>query len=106
MSVQENSRIYKSGGEFSEYVHKTTRRFWEHYRKLPSHVQKLADKQFKLLKENPSYPSLRFEKLEGYDNYWSVRVTRGYRAVASKEGETFIWFFIGEHHTVYNWLGR
>lgn len=106
MSGQKDSHTSKSSGEFSEYVHKTTKPFWELYRKLPPHVQTLADKQFKLLKENPSYRSLRFEKLEGYDNYWSVRVTRGYRAVASKEGKTFVWFFIGEHDTVYNWLRR
>lgn len=106
MSGQEDSRTYESSGEFSQYVHKATPRFWELYRKLPPRIQTLADKKFKLLKENPSYHSLRLEKLEGYDNYWSVRVTKGYRAVASKEKESFVWFFIGEHDTVYNWLGR
>jgi mRNA-degrading endonuclease RelE of RelBE toxin-antitoxin system len=91
---------------FSEYVHKAPRCFWRLYQKLPPSVQKLAKKQFELLKENPSHQSLRFEKLEGYDNYWSARVTRGYRAVASKDAEGFVWLFIGKHDEVYNWLGR
>ena len=94
-----DSNIYKSSAELPRYVHKTTRRFWECYQRLPSTIQKLADKQFERLKEDPTHPSLRLEKIEGYD-YWSVRVTRGYRAVASKDEEGFVWFLIGKHDTV------
>lgn len=86
------------------YVHKTTPRFWNCYHKLPLRVQDLADKQFKLLKENPSHRSLRFEKLAGFDHYWSARVTKGYRAVATKDEEGFVWFLIGSHDFVYNSL--
>ena len=105
MSGQGDSNIYKSSAEFPGYVHKTTPRFWNSYQKLPPVVQKLADKQFERLKEDPTHPSLRLEKLERYD-YWSVRVTRGYRAVASKDEEGFVWFFIGKHDVVYDSLSR
>ena len=103
MSGQGDSSIYKSSPELPGYVHKTTPRFWECYQRLPSTIQKLADKQFERLKEDPTHPSLRLEKLERYD-YWSVRVTRGYRAVASKDEEGFVWFLIGKHDTVYGSL--
>ena len=105
MLRQGDSNIYKSSAELPRYVHKTTPRFWECYQRLPQVIQKLADKQFERLKEDPIHPSLRLEKLEGYD-YWSVRVTRGYRAVASKDEEGFVWFLIGKHDTVYESLKR
>ena len=101
MSGQGESSIYRSSR--SRRIHKTTRRFWANYRKLPAHVQRLADKQFQRLKENPSHPSLNFKKLEGYD-YWSVRVTRGYRAAAFEDGEGFVWFSIGKHDEIYEEL--
>ena len=105
MSGQGDSSISKSGSEFPGYVHKTTPRFWDCYQSLPPSVQKLADKQFERLKKDATHPSLRLEKLQGYD-YWSVRVTRGYRAVASKDEEGFVWFFIGKHDVVYDSLKR
>ena len=93
MSGLEDSSIYRSSVALPGYVHKTTPRFWECYQRLPLTVQKLADKQFERLKEDPTHPSLRLERLEGYD-YWSVTVTRGYRAVASKDEEGFVWLLI------------
>ena len=47
-----------------------------------------------LLKENPSHPSLRFKPV---GPYWSVRVTDAYRALAIREGDTLVWFFVGNH---------
>jgi len=31
------------------------------------------------------------------ENIWSVRVSRGYRAVGTLEGDTVTWFWIGGH---------
>lgn len=101
MSGRGDSSIYRSNR--SRHIHKTTRRFWANYRSLPARVQRLADKQFQQLKENLNYPSLNFKKLEGYD-YWSVRVTREYRAVAFEDEEGFVWFAIGKHDEVYESL--
>jgi len=59
-----------------------------------------------VLKANPTHPSLRLEKLAEYD-YRAARVMRGYRAVASKDEEGFVWFFIGKigkHDVVYGSL--
>ena len=59
MSKQGDSSIYNSSVELPGYVHKTTLRFWECYQRLPPVVQKLADKQFERLKQDPTHPSLR-----------------------------------------------
>ena len=42
--------------------HLTLPLFWQHYQSLPKKVQKLADKNFQLLKSNPTHPSLHFKK--------------------------------------------
>ena len=53
--------------------------FWECYQRLPDEIREIADKNFKLLQDNPQHPSSRFRKVGGY---WSARVGRGYRALA------------------------
>jgi mRNA-degrading endonuclease RelE of RelBE toxin-antitoxin system len=69
--------------------------FWSHYGELPEHVQKKADKNFRLLKKNPRHPSLHFKKVSS--NMWSARVGRKYRAVAFEVPEGYAWFWIGPH---------
>jgi hypothetical protein len=68
--------------------------FWECYNHLPSSIQELADKNFRILKENPYHPSLHLKKV---GRYWSVRVGRNYRSVAVETEEGLIWFWIGTH---------
>ncbi len=75
--------------------HYTTPDFWQCYSKLPSHICKLADKNFELLKKTSTHPSLHFKKV---GNYWSVRVGINYRAIAIRVSEGFIWFWIGSHN--------
>jgi hypothetical protein len=68
--------------------------FWETYGVLPQSIQDLADKNFKLLKENSNHPSLHLKKV---GKYWSVRVGRKYRAVAVEMQAGLLWFWIGVH---------
>jgi len=68
--------------------------FWKAYRALPKSIQKRADKSFSQLISNPSHNSLHFKPV---GRYWSVRVSRDYRAVAIKDGGDCIWFWIGSH---------
>ncbi len=68
--------------------------FWECYRKLPSDIQELADKNFKLLKTNPRHPSLHLKKVR---NYWSARVGIKYRTLAVEVERYLVWFWIGTH---------
>jgi len=74
--------------------HKTSFSFWESYGKLPLEIKKLADKNFQLLKTDPSHSSLQFKKV---GKVWSVRVGLNYRAVATPIDGGFLWVWIGTH---------
>ena len=74
--------------------HKASRKFWQRYASLPVDLQHLADKAFALLKQNPSHPSLQFKKV---GRYWSARISLTHRCLAVKEGEDFVWIWIGAH---------
>jgi len=72
-------------------------RFWHHYRQLPEDVQKVADKNFELLKAEPHLPSLHFKKVGRGRQLWSARVGAHYRALAFEKPEGIVWFWIGTH---------
>ncbi|MGE7368014.1 type II toxin-antitoxin system RelE family toxin [Neorhizobium sp. NPDC001467] len=74
--------------------HHATAGFWDTYRRLPRHVQKLADTNFELLKTDPRHPSLHFKAL---GRFWSARVGKSWRALAIRQDDDFIWFWIGSH---------
>ncbi len=73
----------------------TTPDFWHKYNLLPPHICKLADKNFELLKNNSTHPSLHLKKVA---NYWSVRIGINYRAIAIQINEGLLWFWIGSHN--------
>ena len=77
--------------------HRALPRFWEDYQVLPEKVQKLADKNFKLLKSNPSHPSLHFKKIGVSKQLWSVRIGLQYRALGREKPEEIVWTWIGLH---------
>jgi hypothetical protein len=54
----------------------------------------LAKKNFQLLKRDRNHPSLQFKKV---GKFWSARIGIDYRALAFKDGEDFIWVWIGKH---------
>jgi hypothetical protein len=74
--------------------HFTSPDFWFHYRLLPLSIQELADKNFRILKENPRHPSLRLKKV---GSLWSARVGISYRALGKDRSEGVVWFWIGTH---------
>jgi hypothetical protein len=76
------------------FKHRTERSFWKAHDQLPAHIQRIAKKQYTLLEANPSHPSLN---LKPVGIYWTARVTRNYRTVAKRYGDTFVWFWIGHH---------
>jgi hypothetical protein len=75
-------------------THRASAKFWRFYGQLPTEVQRLADKNFALLKRDPSHRLLHFKKV---GRFWSARVGIHYRAVAVQESETIVWFWIGRH---------
>ena len=75
-------------------IHSASPAFWECYKKLPDAVRALADKNFALLKDNASHPSLHFKKV---GRSRSARLGRDFRALAVEIDEGLLWFWIGNH---------
>jgi len=80
--------------------HRANPKFWQFYAVLPGNIQRLADENYKILKRDPSHPSLHFKKV---GRFWSVRVGIHYRAVAIEDSQDIVWFWIG-HHSEYDRL--
>ena len=64
-------------------------------------MREVADKNFALLKADPSRPSLHFKKMGAYR---SVRVGLRHRALASEVGGGLLWFWIGSHADYDKWI--
>ena len=80
--------------------HRASRTFWQFYRRLPEAIQRVANENYVVLKQDPKHPSLRFKKV---GRFWSVRIGIHYRAVAVEDGSDLVWFWIG-HHSEYERL--
>jgi hypothetical protein len=77
--------------------------FWTCYHRLPKQIQNLADKKFKLFKEDPNHPSLKFSKK---GTVWTVNIGYHYRVLAYREGMDIVWFWIGTHEDYNNLMNR
>jgi hypothetical protein len=60
-------------------------------------VQDQARLAYRLFRDNPEHPSLRFKPVHPTRPIYSARVGLGYRALAVRDGEAVIWFWIGSH---------
>lgn len=67
--------------------------FWEAYAKLPSLIRAKANRRFAKLSSDPFHPSLHFKQV---GRYWS-RVDINCRAVAVRDHDDVVWFWIGTH---------
>ncbi len=74
-----------------------TKRFWLLLHSLPVAIQDLAKKNYALWCRNPSHPSLRFRRLSGSSDRYTVRIGDHYRALAQLSGDTIVWVWIGTH---------
>jgi Txe/YoeB family toxin of Txe-Axe toxin-antitoxin module len=72
--------------------------FWRAYADLDPRVQEAARRAYRLFSENPAHPSLRFKKLAGLPDVWSVRIDEQYRAVGERHGDKITWAWIGSHN--------
>jgi len=61
--------------------------FWTAYVSLEEDIKRSARKAYRLWAQSPFHPSLHFKCINREENVWSVRVTRGYRALGILEGE-------------------
>jgi hypothetical protein len=72
----------------------TSAGFWQCYRALSRDVQRLAGEAFERLKADPGHPGVRFKAV---GSYWSARVGLRHRALAVRDGDVCVWFWIGPH---------
>ncbi|MFP4103183.1 ParE family toxin-like protein [Coleofasciculus sp.] len=79
--------------------------FWDEYRKLRREIRQKARQAYQLWAENPFHPSLHFKCINSQEDIWSVRVTRGYRALGFKDADTITWFWIGSHDDYERFFG-
>jgi hypothetical protein len=79
--------------------------FWKLYRQLPRQVRQRAVKAYRLWRENPHHPSLRFKRVDPEEPLYSVRISLDYRAVGWLEQDTVVWFWIGDHDDYDRLLG-
>jgi mRNA-degrading endonuclease RelE of RelBE toxin-antitoxin system len=74
--------------------HFISSKFEKAAKKLPKRIAKKLDASFEILKENSNHPALQFKKV---GNLYSIRITLNYRALAYKDEQDYIWFWVGEH---------
>lgn len=72
--------------------------FWRAYEKLSPAVKARARMAYQVFAVSPGHPSLRFKKLQGDGEFWSVRINEQYRAVGARSGDTIQWIWIGTHN--------
>ena len=71
--------------------------FWQEYRQLPRDIRAAARQAYRKFRENPAHPGLHLERLRSDARAWSIRVTLNYRAVARRDGDDWLWVWIGTH---------
>ena len=75
----------------------TVKSYWDSYNELSLDIKKQAGTKFGLWKKDPFHPSLHFKCVNSADNIWSVRVNLDFRALAVRERNTVVWYWIGDH---------
>ncbi|MBE9080191.1 hypothetical protein IQ241_23365 [Romeria aff. gracilis LEGE 07310] len=76
---------------------RTTAKFRKAFESLPDSVQKQARQAYRQFQQDPAHPSLRFKQVHPTLPIYSARVSKSYRAVGQRDGDTVIWFWIGSH---------
>jgi hypothetical protein len=76
---------------------RTTARFRDAFAALPPQIQRQARSAYPLFRNDPRHPGLHFKQVHGSRPIFSARVGLGYRALAVREGDDVIWFWIGSH---------
>ncbi|MHA1107962.1 MAG: ParE family toxin-like protein, partial [Alphaproteobacteria bacterium] len=71
----------------------TTGAFWRCFDALPGAVQDRARKAFALWQQDTAHPGVQFKNVHPIEPIYSVRITRGYRALGLRDGDTVTWFW-------------
>jgi hypothetical protein len=86
-----------------------SRRFLSALKRLDRQPRERALRAIDKFIKDPSLPGLNLEKLPGFDNKWSIRVTQGDRILLSRDqddrGEIWTLHDLGPHD-IYRRAGR
>ncbi len=74
-----------------------TRRFYKDLLNLPPDIQERAWKSIDLLIKDPHHPSLRVKKMQGMEQIWEGRISKGYRFTFEIKGDTYVLRRVGTH---------
>jgi len=76
---------------------RTTAAFRKAFAGLPPNVQERAQQAFQRFLDDPAHPSLQFKQVHTTQPIFSARITLNYRALAVRQEDSWIWFWIGSH---------
>ena len=76
----------------------TTEQFRKLLGLLPMQTRQQAREAYRLFRQNPSHPSLRFKKIHATQPIYSARVNKDCRVVGVMKGDVIVWYWIGPHH--------
>ena len=85
---------------------RTTRHFRQMLSELPANIRRQAKETYRLFRENPRHPSLRFKKVHNTDPIYAARININYRVVGIVDNGEIIWFWIGPHTEYEKLLGE
>lgn len=69
----------------------------KHFKRLPKHIKRKANRQFIILSRNLRHPSIRAKKVKGFSDVWEGRIDRFYRFVFTIEKDTITIIRVGPH---------
>ena len=78
-------------------ISRTTPSFRRALAQLPPDIRERADEAFRRFTEDHQHPGLRFKKVHEVEPVYSVRIARGYRALAVRREDRWVWFWVGSH---------
>jgi len=84
---------------------KSTRKFDKQFKQLDAKVSKQAEKAIELFISNPSHPSLRYQKVQGTDNFYEISVNMSIRIIvevtSDRNDQINTLYIIGTHDEVF-----
>jgi hypothetical protein len=85
---------------------RTTERFRKALAALPEQVRRQARVAYRLFRQTPFHPSLRFKQVHPIRGIYSVRISLDYRAVGIRDKDEIVWLWIGSHADCESLLAR
>jgi hypothetical protein len=75
----------------------TTKQFRKLLAGLPKEVRQQAREMYLLWVDNPWHASLQFKRIHTVKPIYSARISKDWRVVCIRNGDTVIWYWVGSH---------